>query len=120
MAQPKRRRSDRALRPMFKRSPGRPGVAQRENRRRFWAAIATGVSSEEAEVYAEGLRRGGAVVSAKVADADAARLQDVMDRSSVRIGDRATAYRKAGWKSFDPAAGPYTPEQVRRERDLYR
>lgn len=43
-----RRRSDRALRPVLKRSPGRPGVAQRENRRRFWAAVATGVSSEEA------------------------------------------------------------------------
>src|SRR3954466_6627798 len=43
-----RRRSDRALRPVLKRSPGRPGVAQRDNRRRFWAAIATGVSSEEA------------------------------------------------------------------------
>ena len=43
-----RRRSDRALRPVLQRSPGRPGVGQRENRRRFWAAIATGVSSEEA------------------------------------------------------------------------
>jgi transposase len=43
-----RRRSDRALRPVLQRSPGRPGVAQRENRRRFWAAIAAGVSSEEA------------------------------------------------------------------------
>jgi hypothetical protein len=43
-----RRRSDQALRPVLQRSPGRPGVAQRENRRRFWAAIATGVSSEEA------------------------------------------------------------------------
>jgi hypothetical protein len=84
------------------------------------ALTQAGVSSEEAEVYAEGLRRGGAVVSARIADADAARLQDVMDRSSVRIGDRATAYRQAGWKSFDPAAGPYTPEQVRRERELYR
>src|SRR3954469_20320747 len=43
-----RRRSDRAQRPVLQRSPGRPGVAQRENRRQFWAAIATGVSSEEA------------------------------------------------------------------------
>ena len=34
-----------------------------------------GVSSEEADVYAEGLRRGGAVVSARVPDADAPRLQ---------------------------------------------
>src|SRR3954470_22591472 len=43
-----RRQSDRALRPVLKRSPGRPGVAQRENRRRFWAAIALGRSSEAA------------------------------------------------------------------------
>src|SRR5919206_1564475 len=44
------RRSDRALRAVLKRSPGRPGVAQRENRRRFWAAIASGRSSEAAAV----------------------------------------------------------------------
>ena len=43
-----RRRSDRALRAVMERSPGRPGVAQRENRRRFWAAIALGRSSEAA------------------------------------------------------------------------
>lgn len=47
-----RRRSDRALRPVLQRSPGRPGVAQRENRRRFWAAIAAGLSSEEAALGA--------------------------------------------------------------------
>ena len=44
----RRRRSDRALRAVLERSPGRPGVAQRENRRRFWAAIALGRSSEAA------------------------------------------------------------------------
>ena len=43
-----RRRSDRALRAVLPRSPGRPGVAQRENRRRFWAAIAAGRASEDA------------------------------------------------------------------------
>src|SRR5204862_6511697 len=45
-----RRRSDRALRAVVPRSPGRPGVAQRENRRRFWAAIAVGRSSEAAAI----------------------------------------------------------------------
>jgi hypothetical protein len=30
------------------RSPGRPSVARREQRQRFWAAIARGVSSEDA------------------------------------------------------------------------
>ena len=47
----RRRRSDRpgrgALRP-----PGRPSVARREDRRRFWAAIAAGRASEDAAVDA--------------------------------------------------------------------
>jgi IS30 family transposase len=47
-----RRRSDRALRSVLKRSPGRPGVAQRENRLRFWQAIAKGQSSEDAATLA--------------------------------------------------------------------
>ena len=84
------------------------------------ALTQAGVSKEEADVYAEGLRRGGAVVSARVPDADAPRLQAIMDRSSVKLADRSTAYRNAGWRSFDPGAAPYTPDQVRRERDLYR
>lgn len=42
-----RRRSDRALRGKLK-SPGRPPVAQQEHRRRFWAMIASGLSSEDA------------------------------------------------------------------------
>jgi hypothetical protein len=49
------------------------------------ALTQAGVSKEDAEVYAEGLRRGGAVVSARVAAADAVRLQAVMDRSAVNI-----------------------------------
>ena len=84
------------------------------------ALTQAGVSKEEADVYAEALRRGGAVVSARVADADAPRLQAIMDRSSVKLADRSTAYRNTGWKSFDPAATPYTADQVRKERELYR
>jgi transposase len=46
-----RRRADRALRaPM--RSPGRPPLARRQHRQRFWEAIAGGLSSEEAGVSA--------------------------------------------------------------------
>jgi IS30 family transposase len=44
-----RRRSDRALRAKFP-SPGRPGVARREDRRRFWALIAVGQSSWDAAI----------------------------------------------------------------------
>src|SRR5918993_312392 len=44
-----RRRSDRALRAKCP-SPGRPGVARREDRRRFWALIAAGQSSWDAAI----------------------------------------------------------------------
>jgi hypothetical protein len=84
------------------------------------ALTQAGVSKEDANVYAEGLRRGGAVVSARVPDADGPRLQAIMDRSAVKLTDRSAAYRNTGWKSFDPGATPYSAEQVRRERELYR
>jgi len=51
MADRKRRRSDRAGRPPM-RSPGRPMVARRQDRQRFWAAIRRGLSSEDAAVEA--------------------------------------------------------------------
>jgi IS30 family transposase len=47
MPQPKRRQSDRALRARM-HSPGRPTVARREDRQRFWAAIAKGLPTEDA------------------------------------------------------------------------
>ena len=84
------------------------------------ALTQAGISKEDADVYAEGLRRGGAVVSARVADADAERLQAVIDRSAVRIPDRAAAYRQSGWSKFEPAASPYTRDQVIKERSLYK
>ena len=84
------------------------------------ALTQAGATPDEAEVYAESLRRGGAVVSARVEEADRARIAAIMDRSSVRAADRSAAYRKAGWTKFDTSASPYTAEQVRRERDMYR
>jgi len=47
----RRRRSDRSGRPPLL-SPGRPSVAGRDERRRFWAAIAVGMASEDAAVEA--------------------------------------------------------------------
>ena len=47
----RKRRSDRSGRESV-RSPGRPGIARREDRRRFWVAIAAGLSSEDAAVGA--------------------------------------------------------------------
>lgn len=66
-----------------------------------------GIDESERPVYAEGLRRGGAIVTVRVADADRARIENLLDRSSVNLRDRADTWRTGGWTGFDPAAGPY-------------
>src|SRR5688572_24816968 len=51
------------------------------------ALTQAGVSDEDAHLYAEGLRRGGTLVTARVADASASQLEGVMDRSALRTTD---------------------------------
>jgi hypothetical protein len=83
------------------------------------ALMEAGVSEEDAHSYAEGVRRGGTLVSARVADADRARLDAVLDQSAVNLRDRSAAWQKSGWKAFDPTSKPYGDDEIRKERQLY-
>ena len=83
------------------------------------ALTQAGVSEEEAPLYAEGVRRGGTMVSARVPDGDRARYEAILDQSAVNLRDRSAAWQKSGWKSYDPGAQPYGADEVRRERQLY-
>src|SRR6187200_2044481 len=74
------------------------------------ALTEAGVSNEDAHAYAEGVRRGGTLVSARVADADRTRLDSVLNESAINLRDRSAAWQKTGWKSFDPASAPYGAE----------
>jgi len=79
-----------------------------------------GVPERDAHVYAEGVRRGGTLVTARVDDARASTAQSILDRSkAVNLSTRADAYRAGGWSTFDPAAPAYTAEEVARERTRY-
>ena len=71
------------------------------------ALTQAGTSEDDAYVYAEGVRRGGTLVSARVADEDRSRFEAILDRSAVNIRDRGMAWRENGWKTFDPNAAPY-------------
>ena len=80
-----------------------------------------GHSDEEAHVYAEGVRRGGTLVSVKTDESERARVETIFnDRRGFDSQSRAGAYREAGWSSFDPAAEPWTAEQIEQERARYR
>ncbi|QND69831.1 hypothetical protein [Tardiphaga robiniae] len=83
------------------------------------ALTEAGVSKEDAPLYAEGVRRGGTLVSAKVADADRTRLDGILNPSSVNLQDRSAAWQKTGWTGYDPASKPYGADEVRKERTLY-
>jgi hypothetical protein len=83
------------------------------------ALTQAGISKEDAPLYAEGVRRGGTLVSARVPDADRARLDAILNKSAVNLRDRSTAWQKSGWKTFDPASKPYGADDVRKERQLY-
>ena len=83
------------------------------------ALTQAGVSKEEAHLYAEGVRRGGTLVTARVPDGERTRYEAILDRSAVNISERGEAYRKEGWSGFDESAPPYSAEQARKERKIY-
>jgi hypothetical protein len=67
-------------------------------------------------------RRGSAPrrpLVARVNDADAARLEAILDRSSLRTNDMRSSYDKSGWKGFDPKAKPYSADEVRQYRSSW-
>ncbi|MEY9103964.1 hypothetical protein ABH999_000160 [Bradyrhizobium yuanmingense] len=83
------------------------------------ALTEAGVSREDASRYAEGVRRGGTLVSARVPDQDRARLDALLHERSVNLQERSAAWQKSGWTDFDAASPPLSPEDVVRERELY-
>jgi hypothetical protein len=80
-----------------------------------------GVPKADAEVYAEGVRRGGSLVVVRVADAREAEARSILLRQrAVDLNTRGRMYRESGWSSFDANAPAYTADEVARERTLYR
>ncbi len=83
------------------------------------ALVESGTSRENAELYAEALRRGGAIVTAKVPDKDAARYTMILNNSAIDIAKREASWRTEGWRGYDPNAPIYDADNVRRERASY-
>jgi hypothetical protein len=78
-----------------------------------------GISEKDAQVFVEGVRRGGTLVATRVPQTELPRVEAMMDHSAVNLQERCDLYRKSGWQSFDPNAVPYTADQVRSERALH-
>jgi hypothetical protein len=79
-----------------------------------------GHSDEEAQVYAEGVRRGGTLVSVKAHDDRATEIEQILaGRAGVDAFSRGASYREMGWTGFDVDAPAYSADDVARERVRY-
>jgi uncharacterized protein (TIGR02271 family) len=73
-----------------------------------------GVPEQEAHYYAEGVRRGGALVSVETDDHMAERAAEIMGRyGAVDIDAQVKHWREGGWRHFDPNTGPYEARDPR-------
>lgn len=79
-----------------------------------------GHTDDEAQVYAEGVRRGGTLVSVRSGDDQAAQVEQILHgRSGVEASTRGAAYRQDGWTGYQPDAPAYSADEIARERSLY-
>ena len=80
-----------------------------------------GVDENDAHVYAEGVRRGSTLVSARVEDDQVAIARSVIDDNSpVNLNARRAMYREEGWQGFDENSADFTEEELVRERERAR
>jgi uncharacterized protein (TIGR02271 family) len=83
----------------------------------FWASLGDLFAPEEdRSTYAEGLRRGGYLLSARVPDGMQDRAGDVLEQSgAVDIDERAESWRQSGWTGYQAgtaAAGMSSTERA--------
>ncbi len=81
-----------------------------------------GVPEREAHVYAEGVRRGGSLVTVRTDDARVAEVDAIMCRNSPTDWTvRERAYRDDGWTGFNPDAPEFvSPDPVVRQDRVVR
>jgi len=69
-----------------------------------------GISHEDAHAYAEGIQRGGTLVTVRADSAKAAQVTDILDdEGTVDLDARSRDWRDTGWTGSyagDPAVGP--------------
>ena len=73
-----------------------------------------GVPEEEAHLYAEGIRRGGTLVTVHTDQANASRVEEILNsHGAVDVDERGREFRQSGWNRFDETAEPYAAEERR-------
>jgi len=83
------------------------------------ALTGAGVPQDDAQLYAEGVRRGGALVVGNVDDNKADQAVSILDRNNtIDIDKLGSRYRESGYKGYDETQAAYTEPDLSKERDL--
>ena len=68
----------------------------------------SGIDAKDAHVYAEGVRRGGSLVSVRAEDHEVTVVREILHRNGhVDPVARGDEYRASGWNGFEETATPY-------------
>lgn len=77
------------------------------------ALIDLGIEETTAEYYAEGVRRGGTLVTVQAEPGQAELVRALLDRHHpVDLEERAGRWRQRGWQGFDPNASALTIDEL--------
>lgn len=79
-----------------------------------------GVTRDDAEVFAEGVRRGGVLLIGRVDDSRCDEALNIVEQHGpVDISQRGQQYRESGWTGYDATAHDYDETQATEERTRY-
>ena len=78
--------------------------------------VGAGIPREHAELFLEGVRRGGTLVTVRVPEERVAEIDAILDRNAVDPASRRAEYAALGWSAFDPAGPLLTKADIDRER----
>lgn len=76
-----------------------------------------GVPPEEAELYAESVRRGNILVGLKTDEATVSRATEIMNRyGPLDVQGRSEYWRSTGWAGYDNSSAAWTADQMRADQ----
>jgi len=74
------------------------------------------MDTEDAELYAEGVRRGDTLLTVQVEDSEVSRTRDILNKyDPTDVHNEASTWRSEGWSKFDESTTP-RPEDVKTYR----
>ena len=76
--------------------------------------VAAGIPKEEAQYYAEGVRRGGTLVTVVATDATAQQASQILNTNhAADVEERGASWRQSGWTGWSETEKPYTADQIK-------